>query len=412
MNLKISQTEKQILINKNIASSIKVETNDYAVFIFSKTKKIVVSINVIDTEDYDLLFPQWLSELNGVIENGSSSITIEKFEDKTQTSEVTINILEDLEGLNDFEGFDIDAARKQVKNIAAFGNNQFFYLNINNKKVKASITNFDNHDCFQLSKSTRIRFIGNGIPAISDVGGQTQLIDWYNNDYLFSLKAKSLLLKWKIKTPRGLLLSGKPGLGKTHFMKALIADAGVYYINVSAPDIITPLAGDGDKILEERFIEARKNSPSIICIDEVDSLCLNRSSSNQNYENRVVTVLLKEMDGLETRGDVLVIGTTNRPEAIDSAFKRPGRFTYQIELKEPNKEDRKQILKIHLKSINYKFSDKDFDLLSNLTDGFTGAEIASSIQKAGIQEIRKHLESSNSELTLKLDTLIVVINTK
>jgi len=200
------------------------------------------------------------------------------------------------------------------------------------------------------------------------------------------------------------LLSGKPGLGKTYFLKAMIADSGVYYLKISAPDIITPLAGDGDKILEERFSEARENSPSVICIDEVDALCLNRSSNNQNYENRVVTVLLKEMDGLETRGDVLVIGTTNRPESIDMAFLRPGRFTYQIELSYPNEDERVNIFKTHLKHIDHNLNEVDFKELAKKTKNHSGADIEAIIHKAAIQSIRDHVKGCH-ELKLTINHL-------
>jgi SpoVK/Ycf46/Vps4 family AAA+-type ATPase len=302
----------------------------------------------------------------------------------------------EIEILTNFEGVNIQEARKQIKNKTYFTHNEIFEIFINNNKYQAKVVS--NHsNIMQANKQSRIKLLGKGIVGISDIGGQQELINWYKDDYLFSLKAKNYLDKWGLKTPRGLLLSGKPGLGKTYFLKAMVADSGVYYINISAPDIITPLAGDGDKILEEKFDEARENSPAIICIDEVDALCLNRSSSNQNYENRVVTVLLKEMDGVETRGDVLVIGTTNRPEAIDKAFLRPGRFTYQIELNYPSKDDRIKIFQTHLKKITHSLTEINLTELADKTNGYSGAEIESVVHKVSIQCIRTCINENNTD---------------
>lgn len=313
---------------------------------------------------------------------------------KLENAEIVDSL--DIEFLSNFEGVNIQEARKQIKNKTYFIFNEIFEIFINGNKYLAKVISISS-TIMQVNKQTRIKLLGKGIVEISDIGGQQELINWYKDDYLFSLKAKNYLDKWGLKTPRGLLLSGKPGLGKTYFLKAMVADSGVYYINISAPDIITPLAGDGDKILEEKFDEARENSPAVICIDEVDALCLNRSSSNQNYENRVVTVLLKEMDGVETRGDVLVIGTTNRPEAIDKAFLRPGRFTYQIELNYPTKNDRIKIFQTHLKKIKHNLDTTNIEELADKTDNYSGAEIESLVHKASIQCIRTFLNNNNTD---------------
>lgn len=355
--------------------------------------KFIDIFNIDDSLDDTILIPKRIKDYYELEQLEVS------FLDKIDNGYLVESI--EIELLTNFEGVNIQEARKQIKDKTYFINNEFFELYINGTKFLAKVsTNNPNYldKVLKVDKHTRIKLFGKGIINISDIGGQEKLIKWYKDDYLFSLNAKALLEEWNIKTPRGLLLSGKPGLGKTFFLKAMIADSGVYYINISAPDIITPLAGDGDKILEERFEEARRNSPSVICIDEVDSLCLNRSSSNQNYENRVVTVLLKEMDGLESRGDVLVIGTTNRPEAIDKAFLRPGRFTYQIELEYPNERSRKDIFVTHLRRINHSLSENDLTFLAQKTQNYTGAEIESLVHKAAISCIRESLKNQTKPI--------------
>ena len=172
----------------------------------------------------------------------------------------------------------------------------------------------------------------------------------------------------------------------------MVADSGVYHISIFAPNIITPLAGDGDKVIMETFAKARKNSPAIISIDEIDALCLKRSDRNQNYENRVVTVLLQEMDGVLSRGDVFVIGATNRPEAIDEAFLRPGRLSKHITLTAPTLDERVTILKIHLKYTDYHISDRELLELATQMEGYTPAQIADVVYQAAISRLKKHLD--------------------
>jgi ATP-dependent 26S proteasome regulatory subunit len=401
MNLdwKLDKDAHRVLISSDFALSHSIESNEQVEINLDNTK--IVSVVYVDQDcDCDIIFPDWLIELYELSQ--CKEVCVSKILETETQKLVNVQIIEN------FEGYNIQGARNQIINHSVCVNGQRHYIYVNDKKFTAVITSDSQAELIKLTKHTRIRFEGNGIPSIKDIGGQSELIKWYD-DYLFALGYKEHLQKWKIPTPRGLLLSGKPGLGKTHFMKAFIADAGVHYISISAPDIITPLAGDGDKILEECFDEARQNSPSVICIDEIDALCLNRSSRNQNYENRVVTVLLKEMDGLESRGDVLVIGTTNRPESIDLAFKRPGRFTYQIELNYPNFEDRLKIFKIHLQTIKNELTDADFNELAENTVNFTGADIASLVHKAGLIEIRDHFRKTNSEMqepNLKIHTIL------
>ena len=386
MNISIDNLIPWINVSTEFSTRHKLE--DGKLYLTKVENNKFIDTVTVNNEIVDVIIPQKITNYYNL-----SKITNVEFS-SIENAVIVENL--DIEFLSNFEGVNIQEARKQIKNKTYFTTNEIFEISINSNNYKAKVIS-DYSEIMQVNKHTRIKLLGKGIVEISDIGGQQELINWYKDDYLFSLKAKKYLDQWGIKTPRGLLLSGKPGLGKTYFLKAMVADSGVYYINISAPDIITPLAGDGDKILEEKFDEARENSPAVICIDEVDALCLNRSSSNQNYENRVVTVLLKEMDGVETRGDVLVIGTTNRPEAIDKAFLRPGRFTYQIELNYPNKNERIKIFQTHLKKIKHSLTEDNISELSDKTDGSSGAEIESLVHKVSIQCIRTHLNNSKTD---------------
>jgi SpoVK/Ycf46/Vps4 family AAA+-type ATPase len=393
-----------MLISKTYSDSLSIESNEQIIVSINEVNFVNV-VYIDDDIDVDIVLPQDLLCLHEI--TAIKELFINKIGNQETPNVVNVNFI------SNFDGLSISEARKQVIARNCYCNKEKFEIHLNGQKYLAQISaNNLVNPIIKLTMHTRVSFTGEGIVSINDIGGQENLICWYRDSYLFALEAKEYLQKWHINTPRGLLLSGKPGLGKTLFMKALIADAGVFSINISAPDIITPLAGDGDKILEEAFEEARQNAPAVICIDEVDALCLSRSSKNMNYENRVVSVLLKEMDGLETRGDVLVIGTTNRAKAIDIAFKRPGRFTYQIELNHPDVNDRIEIIKIHLKPINNNITESEIIELAQKTVNYTGAEIASLIQKAGIREIKKFINNKTTRLVdpvLSYQTILPLI---
>jgi transitional endoplasmic reticulum ATPase len=201
------------------------------------------------------------------------------------------------------------------------------------------------------------------------------------------LKHPQLFEKLGIEPPKGVLLYGPPGTGKTLLAKAVANETGAHFIAINGPEIMSKYYGESEKRLREIFEEAKKNAPAIIFIDEIDSIAPKREEVSGDVEKRVVAQLLTLMDGLEARGQVIVIGATNRPDALDPALRRPGRFDVEIEIPVPNRRARLEILKVHTRNVPLA-SDVDLDEIAEKTHGYTGADIAALVKEAALYSIR------------------------
>ena len=200
----------------------------------------------------------------------------------------------------------------------------------------------------------------------------------------------SLFQKLGIEPPKGVLLYGPPGTGKTLIAKAVASESGAHFISIAGPEVISKYYGESEQRLREVFEEARENAPSIIFIDELDSIAPRREEVTGEVERRVVAQLLTMMDGLEERGQVVVIGATNRVDAIDAALRRPGRFDREIEIGVPSEPDRIEILKIHTRGMPLA-EDVSLESLSQQTHGFVGADLAALAREAAIRALRRYL---------------------
>ncbi|MDD1664309.1 MAG: AAA family ATPase, partial [Methanomicrobiales archaeon] len=210
------------------------------------------------------------------------------------------------------------------------------------------------------------------------------------------MRHPELFRKLGIEPPKGVLLYGPPGTGKTLIAKAVANESGAHFIPIAGPEIISKYYGESEQKLRELFEEARQNAPSIIFIDELDSIAPRREDVTGEVERRVVAQLLTMMDGLEERGQVVVIGATNRVDAIDPALRRPGRFDREIEIGVPNEVDRSEILKIHTRGMPVA---KDVELLklSQQTHGFVGADLAALAREGAIRALRRYLPDIDLE---------------
>jgi len=206
------------------------------------------------------------------------------------------------------------------------------------------------------------------------------------------LKHPELFSTVGIKPPRGVLMYGPPGSGKTLIARAVANETAAYLYVINGPEIMSKMSGESESNLRKAFEQAEKNSPAIIFIDEIDSLAPKRDKNQGEIERRIVSQLLTLIDGLNTRSRVVVIACTNRPNSIDPALRRFGRFDREIDIGVPDEKGRLEILKIHTKNMNLD-SSVDLENISKETYGFVGADIAQLCTEAAIQCIREKMES-------------------
>ncbi|MCW4022616.1 MAG: CDC48 family AAA ATPase [archaeon] len=236
------------------------------------------------------------------------------------------------------------------------------------------------------------------IPKISyeDIGGLTDEIKKVREMIELPLRYPELFERLGVEAPKGVLLHGPPGTGKTLLAKAVASETNANFSSISGPEIMSKFYGESEGRLREIFDAAQENAPSIIFIDEIDSIAPKREEVTGEVEKRVVSQLLSLMDGLQGRGKVVVIGATNRPNALDPALRRPGRFDREIEIGVPNKYGRLQVLQIHTRSMPLA-DDVDLNQLANITHGFVGADLEALSKEAALHAIRRILPEIDFE---------------
>ncbi len=217
------------------------------------------------------------------------------------------------------------------------------------------------------------------------------------------MKHPELFKHLGIEPPKGILLYGPPGTGKTLLAKALANEIGAYFITINGPEIMSKFYGESEQRLREIFEEAEQNAPSIIFIDEIDAIAPRREEVTGEVEKRVVAQLLTLMDGLKERGRVIVIGATNRPDAVDPALRRPGRFDREIEIRPPDKRARIEILKVHTRNMPLA-DDVDLDRIAEMTHGYTGADLAALAKEAAMAALRRFMKEEKVDLS-KMETI-------
>src|SRR5512136_1046568 len=250
------------------------------------------------------------------------------------------------------------------------------------------------------------------VPSVvyEDIGGMKAVITKVREMIELPLKHPELFDRLGIDPPKGVLLLGPPGTGKTMLAKAVANESEAYFISINGPEIMSKYYGESEKALRDLFEEAEKNTPAIIFLDELDSIAPKRGEVTGEVERRVVAQLLSLMDGLKERQNVIVIGSTNRPEALDMALRRPGRFDREIELGVPDMEGRREIFQIHTRGMPLS-EDVNLDEFAERTYGFVGADIAAVTREAAMNALRRILpEIDLDETTIPkeiLDRLIV-----
>jgi len=237
-----------------------------------------------------------------------------------------------------------------------------------------------------------------GVPQVTyeDIGGLTDEIKKVREMIELPLRHPEIFEKLGIEAPKGVLLFGPPGTGKTLLAKAVANESNAHFISISGPEIMSKFYGESEARLREIFKEAKEKSPSIIFIDEIDSIAPKREEVTGEVERRVVSQMLSLMDGLESRGKVIVISATNRPNAIDPALRRPGRFDREIEIKVPDKKGRKDIIMIHTRNMPLT-DDVDLTKISAVSHGYVGADLEYLCKEAAMKCLRRLLPELNME---------------
>jgi len=241
-----------------------------------------------------------------------------------------------------------------------------------------------------------------GVPQVTyeDIGGIRDEIKKVREMIELPLRHPEIFEKLGIEAPKGVMLYGPPGTGKTLLAKAVANESNAHFISISGPEIMSKFYGESEARLREIFKEAREKAPSIIFVDEIDSIAPKREEVTGEVERRVVSQMLSLMDGLEARGKVIVISATNRPNAIDPALRRPGRFDREIEIKVPDKKGRQEILQIHTRNMPLQSEGDDtvvIDKIAAVSHGYVGADLEYLCKEAAMKCLRRLLPELNLE---------------
>ncbi len=236
------------------------------------------------------------------------------------------------------------------------------------------------------------------VPAVTyeDIGGLKEELKRVREMIELPLKHPELFDRLGIEPPKGVLLYGPPGTGKTLIAKAVANESGANFVSINGPEVMSKWYGESEARLRKIFEDAEKNAPSIVFIDELDAIAPKREEVTGEVERRVVATLCTALDGLKSRGKVIVIGATNRPNALDPAIRRPGRFDREIEIGVPDRDGRKEILQIHTRGMPLA-KDVDLDRLADITHGFVGADLEALCKEAAMSALRRILPKINLE---------------
>ncbi|KKK49361.1 hypothetical protein LCGC14_3135840, partial [marine sediment metagenome] len=232
--------------------------------------------------------------------------------------------------------------------------------------------------------------------SYEDIGGLSEAIVKLREMVELPLSHPILFEKLGIDPPKGVLLHGPPGTGKTLIAKAVVQETKAHFIAINGPEIMSKYYGESEQRLRSIFREAEEKAPTIIFIDEIDAIAPKREETLGEVERRVVAQLLASMDGMNSRGQVVVIAATNRESSVDGALRRPGRFDREIEIKVPDKKGRKDILLIHSRNMPLA-DDVDLEKMSSISHGYVGADLEYLCKEAAMKCLRRLLPVLNME---------------
>lgn len=256
----------------------------------------------------------------------------------------------------------------------------------------------------KISPTSEIQILSEPVPEMEmtsrttyeDIGGLNEEIRRIREMVELPLKHPEIFQRLGIDPPKGVLIHGPPGCGKTLLARAVANESDANFYAINGPEIMSKFYGESEGNIRRMFEDAEKNAPSILFIDEIDAIAPKRSEVTGEVERRVVAQLLASMDGLKSRGHVIVIGATNRPEAIDEALRRPGRFDREIEIAVTGREGRLEILQIHTRGMPLA-EDVNLQKVSEFTHGYTGADLEALSREAAMKALRRYLPKIDLE---------------
>lgn len=404
ITLKVAETNPKFvgrgmaLVDPRIMEELNLSAGDVLEISF-KGKKSYALLWSSQREDYD----KKLIRIDGYTRNNigvgiDDSVTVQKVNVK-KAEQVILAPTEELNIVG------LEEHLPELLEGRVVGKGDVIPLNIMGRRIGFAVTGTSPSDVASLIDANTEFVIGSvpksagkGVPRVAyeDIGGLKNEVQKVREMIELPLRHPEIFERIGIEAPKGVLLHGPPGTGKTLLAKAVANETNANFYSIGGPEIMSKFYGESEERLREIFKEAEENAPSIIFIDEIDSIAPKREEVSGDVEKRVVSQLLTLMDGIKSRGKLVVIGATNRPNAIDPALRRPGRFDREIEIGIPDEQGRLDILLIHTRGMPLT-QDVDLASIAKVTHGFVGADLEALSKEAAMRSLRRILPEINLE---------------
>src|SRR6476660_1654661 len=417
LTLRVTETNPKFvgrgiaLVDSKVMEKLGLSTGD-VIEIRGSRKKTFVLLWSSQPDDYG----RGLIRIDGYTRNNigvgiDDGVNVQKVTDVTKAEQVILSPTEEL----NIVGLEEHLPELLDGRVVAKGD--MMPLNIMGRKIGFVITSISSSPdaAASLVDSNITEFIIGSVPkagagvvpriTYEDIGGLKNEVQKVREMIELPLRHPEIFERIGIEAPKGVLLHGPPGTGKTLLAKAVASETNANFYSIGGPEIMSKFYGESEERLRDTFKQAQENSPSIIFIDEIDSIAPKREDVSGDVEKRVVSQLLTLMDGLESRGKVVVIGATNRPDALDPALRRPGRFDREIEIGITDESGRLDILEIHTRGMPLT-DDVNLTSISKITHGFVGADLEAVCREAAMRSLRSALPEINlEESKIPIETL-------